>query len=400
MVPILIYGMGSEVAKWTAAKGQLLCDAGETERGLEFLEQAVEKSPHDQNLKLQLADQLMPRGRADEALELVDAVLEKSIDLRPGLYAKANCLSFLGRPVEALKTIKQIPELEMPGKNTENLNTLAYFRALAGTELRMAREDIDEAIELFRLDSWWLDKVPMELRDQLLVETAMVANRIGRGELVLDALSSRIGGVELKLLQSQRVVSEKIYRDMQTQWPPAKKNDEGLYLRQIDLYSQKQHIAVLLTVRGLIYQKLGELELCDADRVAVRHLDHETNRILKYMPRDWSMLQSLSIGARYLDTRAMVTAARKDGDLSDAIADLDAAILAIDVWNLTSDSQLQNTLEAPRGLDFDTAGQKRLEAVLLKHRADICERAGQRKKAASDRKRIAELGFDDKDVLF
>ena len=401
-IPIMYYGTNSELAKWKAAQAQLLYDAGETERGIEMMELALDQSPRDQNLKLDLASQLMPAGRAEEALELIQEVLDQSSNPRMALYAKSECLQHLKRPQEALAALKEIPEYAVPGaiKDFTRLNNLAYNRALAGLELDEAEQNIDDAVELYLSGVWWLDKIPMTLEDQTLVVTAMIANRIDRTDLVLNELTKRIVRVEELQRSIQQDVSEEIYRNMQDGLPVDKDVEKEYQKHQMILHSQKQYLAVMYTVRALIYQRTGDLESCDRDRLSAASWDHSPDELLRYFPSDWDLLTLAHSGSLYLDTRAMVTWA-KSKDFEDAIGDLNRSILALEILDLTRDTDMQNSLHHEEyGRNFEASVLKRNEATIRKHRADILIEHGLVEKAEADLERIRELGFDDNDELF
>lgn len=400
-IPILLYGTNSELAKWKAARAQLLYDAGETERGIEMMEQSLVQSPRDQNLKLDLANLLMPVGRAEEALELIEEVLEHSSNPRLALYAKSNCLMFLKRPQESFAALREIPEFSVPGaiRDSVRLNALAYHRALAGLELDEAVKNINDAIDQYRSDSWWLDKYPMILSDQTLIATAMVANRIDRSDLVLEELTERIALVEELERSNQQNVSAWIYKRMQDSLQVDEAVEKDIHDHQMKLHSQKQYLTVMYAVRALIYQRQGDLESCDRDRLSAASWDHSPDKLLSYFPGDWDLMTMAHTGAQYLDTRAMVHWA-KNKDFDEAIGDLDRSILALEVLGLTHDTDLQNTIHDERGQFFAKASLERSEATIRKHRADILLERGFKKKAEVDLERIRELGFDDDDVLF
>lgn len=401
MIPIMFYGTNSELAKWKAARAQLLYEDGDIEGGIEMMEQAIEQSPRDQTLKLELSRMLMPAGRADEALELIDGVVDQSADPRLALDIKSNCLLYLNRPQEALATLKEIPEFSVPGaiNDSGRLNQLAYFRALAQEELDDAKRDIDQAVTQHLSYTWWLDKLSMTLADQTLVATAMVANRLGRSDIVLEALDKRIDRMEETQRSSRNQVSEDIYQQIQIGLPIAEQLEQDLQKQHLVLHSQKQYLAVMYAVRALIHQRNGDREQCDTDRLAAESWDHDPDELLSDFPSDWDLMTLMSSGAQYLDTRAMVTWAR-DRDFRGAVADLDRSVLALEVLALARDTDLPNTLHDEHGRFFDEARLNRSEATIRRHRASILLKRGKQQQADADFARIRELGFDDDDVLF
>ena len=144
LIPVLYYGLHSEMAKWKAARGELVYNEGKPLEGIQQLEASVKLAPHDNELQLQLASKLMLHNRAEEALEIIELVISKSINPQPAMRLKADCLLYLRRPEEALVTLKNISDYLMPVDFDEpnRLNELAYFRALAKTELEVAKDNI------------------------------------------------------------------------------------------------------------------------------------------------------------------------------------------------------------------------------------------------------------------
>jgi len=66
---------------------------------------------------------------------------------------RSECLQYLGRFQEALVDYQKFTA-EKIDKDTRELNTLAYYRALAGYELDKAYRQIDTAIGKYESRQW------------------------------------------------------------------------------------------------------------------------------------------------------------------------------------------------------------------------------------------------------
>lgn len=401
LIPVLYYGYYSELARWKAARGELIYKQGDATTGIQFLEESVELAPHDNGLQLQLASKLMEHGRAEQALEIIEAVIGKSVDPQPALRLKANCLLYLDRPEEALITLKNISDYLMPVDFDEpiRLNELAYFRALAKKELEIAEENIRDAISIFEKQIWLLDKEAMPLIDQTLVATTLIARQVQRYDLVEVLLKRQIEVNFERLRQLRNQNNDTIYTLMGGRLSLSESVESNIWYRQLLDFSQQQSLSVLLAVRALVFQDLGQTEMSDQDRLRVELLDHHADEILELIPDDWTLMTIMLNGAMFLDTRAMVNHARIAGH-PDALLDLDVSIAALQVLRQTNDGRLQNTIRDERGEFFARNELNRHEATIRSHRAQVLFSRGENEKAEQDWLMMEKLGFDRDERLF
>lgn len=399
LIPVLLYGVSGEMARWQQAQAILFYQDGRIDEAIGLLERALQKSPDDQKLKLNLADMLMQNGRPEAALRLIDEVLSVATDPTPALRSRAECLLYLDRPSAALESVKNISDhlrteqLQQPAR----WNEMAYFRALAGKELVAAEKDIAAAINHTTQAMLWRDGFPLALEDQTLVAMAIISRRLERQQDVLELLDRRIEQFEVGLLDMEDLLVRSVY-SLLSDLPFLSQQESQL--RNMDSIVQLQHrfLSFLYSVRALLFQDLDRKHDSDRDRYAAQKLGYNAEQLIAAIPDDWQLLFLLERGAQLLDTRAMVTAAR--GDSKRALLDLDVAVLASSLLNSTFSSRIQNTIRDESGTMFTPARTRRVEAVLRKHRADLLQKTGQHKQAENDWKKIEELGFDRNGKLF
>ncbi|MFM7071323.1 MAG: hypothetical protein ACKO38_05950 [Planctomycetota bacterium] len=154
-----------EVARWYQAIAAEQFENGEEERARQSIENALRWSPDDSRIYLQVARWKREAGRHEEALEWCGKARERGgVEVAIILEETENLWS-LKRWNDALAQWKRLSQLasESAGESASVvpravlLNSLAYARALANTELTEALRDIDEAIELAGRDSAFLD---------------------------------------------------------------------------------------------------------------------------------------------------------------------------------------------------------------------------------------------------
>lgn len=403
-LPIGFYGCQSEMARWNFAHARNLYDAGKTEEAIENGKKAISKSPKDLRLKLELSRWMMHNGKADEALPLIEEAVENAVPPTNAMMLKSDCLVHLGKPDEALVNFKRVAEqlsqseLQSPGR----LNGLAYYRSLAGAELDRALIDIENA--LADLSDVWVfaaeDIIPFE--DQVHVATAMVSRRVEKQSDVLPVVNDRITRVLGLLDQVQKENSAAVYKQME------KTDDEEVAFsseiekqfkkRSAELSIIRRSLSVLLSVRALLYQDLGDQQNCIRDRQQVDELGGDADQLLLSVPADWQCLSVVSAGASFIDTRGFVYAARKQYIL--AQQDFEIATLAAQVLNAAHDSEIFNSAMVDIRGDYNKRDSNRLEAVVLNHHCVVLDELGRKAEAAKNRARIRELGFEPGPHLF
>ena len=407
-LPICFYGCESESARWGFARARLLQQSGDSKQAIEIGKRAIEKSPKDLRLKLELANWMMNHGQAADALPLIDEAVEKSIPPTYALIVRTGCLVHLGRTKEALISYKEIGSQlsQAESKLPWRLNGLAYFRALAGVELDRAMRDIQTAIRDMIADPAITNmigdfrigggRIPFE--DLVNASTAMASRHVDKQETVLPVISRRIEVTRLLQDEIQKDCSEAVYSSIQNEFPLDGKEEKEIKKRAFELSVIRRSLSVLLTVRAILYQDIGEKEKCLVDRAMIRSYGYDAEKLLAGLPKDWQCLRIAEKGAQVIDTRGMVFAAGKSYRAAEF--DFELAITAAHIVNSAHDSELFNSVMTNLQHELDRKSTSRSEAVLLNHRAGVFEQMGQKDKAENDRSRIRELGFEPGPHLF
>lgn len=142
-----------EVARWHHAIAAEQFDMGREEEALRSIETALRWSPDDDRLYLQVAAWKREAGRFEEALEWCRKARERGVGHESAvLNEETENLWSLKRWNDALALWKRVAaaasEAGTLDYDPQLLNSLAYARALANTELEEALRDINEAIAL------------------------------------------------------------------------------------------------------------------------------------------------------------------------------------------------------------------------------------------------------------
>ncbi len=373
LIPLTYYGFSGERARWKLAQARLLEVDGQPLDAIDQLEAARALTPGDDELQLELSRLLMQHGQADRALALIDQVLDNNRESRRAMEMKANCLVYLGRTEEALTTAKQTFGDTSPGQNENphRLNYRAYFRALAGKELGVARREIDRAGDRTAKEMWWLDGLPMSLKDQTLVATAMVARHVDQAETILPVLDRRIEFYEDLIVAADRRLPAVVYQNLMSDFPMTSKQESQVRREVITIRAEERFLAILLSVRALINQDLDRRESSDRDRMRVQQLGLEAETLISQLPDDWQFLQYLYNGGQLLDTRALVKFQTSPRQWRSALGDLEIGVMALEVLNRSSADAIQNTVRNESGDIYDAADIPRQLATLLKHRVQL-----------------------------
>ena len=392
------YGLDSELAKWKSARAQLQHKNGDTQTAIATMQAAMEQAPRNYWLKLDMSQLLFNDGQAAKALQLAEEVLEIDPDSVEALSRKSNCLMHLGRAKEALDTVKEIYEKESGFDPIQELNHLAYFRALAKTEVDLAKAEIDEVITQTSIYNW-PDDPPMSLHDQTLLCAGILSHRLGVNDQVMELLDRRIEVFESSISGLTNLFLGSFYQKLLESLPVSKELEENVRSNSQIVEAEKSFLAYLLAIRAVLHQDAGDNDKRDADRAAVEELGLDEEQLLAAMPDEWEALIRLYGNAQFLDTRAMVNLARRK-DLRSARQDLNLAVLATELILESFDGQIQNTIQNENGQAFDIEGIKKSQAVMLKHRSDLNRAMGRTEESERDLQRIGELGFTNLASLF
>ena len=220
-LPILSQVLQGERARWQAAVAvnRVQHEQGDAEGSTDVLLQAASLNLHDDQALFGIAQVLLDHGRAEEALELAEVVAENPELQYAGSNLMVRSLNHLGRFNDSLvvyKSIaKQLQEFENSQESSaswldglvgmtdtlmqvrsQRLNGLAYHRALAGKELSLAQDNIEEVIDGFSAQLWLPVKARISFVERTMIAIALIGRQVDRGPDVLDLLDRYLARLE------------------------------------------------------------------------------------------------------------------------------------------------------------------------------------------------------------
>jgi tetratricopeptide (TPR) repeat protein len=163
----------------------------------------------------------------------------------------------------------------------------------------------------------------------------------------------------------------------------------------------RPHLAGILRERADLYEKLEKPQEAQRDRETLDSLSQDGNLSVA-VPLTWTAAtQALSSNAAILDTRGWVYYHRDQ--LEKALQDTDHAVESAE-WHLKAADWMQQ-VNRHSTVDLRRQAEARYElsrgvAVIRYHRMLVLEKMDRMKRAAEDRARIEQLGFEPNDDLF
>ncbi len=414
ILPLALYGCRTERARWTAAEAMNLFAQNETDAAFAKLRQAVDSSSSDNGLRIMLAEMLALNGQATECLRLCDEILESEPSSLAAIQIKSDCQQQLERPLDALATAKSLRPFLTPSQanSSTRRNNLAYYRALANTELDVAREDMLTVLRDQSQNIYWSFDFNLSLEAQAIISIAQLSRKLDRqaeGEELLD--TKIIEFERLAYLFDQEllaVINENVKKNglLSTEL-----EDEVKNLR-VAVQQKRGELAVFLVLRALRAQETGDEDQCDKDRLWAKQLGFDPDELARLLPTDAVYLQALQEAWVYLDTYGYVL--YRTGDYEEALTQLDLAVLAGEYHLLSLDSPLRNSsTESPKFEYSRTQAEikKTLAATyyhrMLVHRelsldveSEESTLDGAVDLEEADANRIRSLGFDPSSLLY
>lgn len=414
VLPLTMYGCGPEWARWDATQANMYFRLGETEDALYQLRDAIRKSPRDPVLKLTLAQRLIEIDKHDEALELANQVLEVFPDNAEAIEVISSAYQEKGDFKSALAANLDFYKSQSFRRDMSDLNMLAYRRALAKTDLHLAKADIEEVVRAQNRSFAWTGDDELDLCVKATVLAAMVSRCCDAEQDAIEVISPQVEELRLRILFANRLLSSEVYSLSRDSFPV--RQNEGVLKRQQLLDKFERRAAALLSCRALLYQDAGDLVNCEADRREVAKLGFDSSEIVNNLPDERLALLMLGGPSAFLDTRGYICSLLPwDEDLdpnkshvrdsvssnANAVRDMNIAILCSEIGYKALDYPLGNAIELNE--DNKRAAHKRRKrelAVLLYHRMMLHQRADNTELANLDAKRIRELGSEPGPGLF
>ena len=408
-------GCESERAKWNLARATHLIEQGKMQEAVELMHTALEQSPDQSRIKLSIARILAENGRGEMGVCLCDQYLQDFPNDLVAVGQRATCRQYIGQFEEALADYKKSIS-DHVGRSIEELNTLAYLRALANTELTKAANDIQKAIEKHEANTGSRELF-LTLQIQTVVCAGFVSRHTDQREEVINLLDQKIEQFnELIFLQESRIFG-RITDEIQSDFPLSAGKEERTRHGRSVKKTISDCLAAMLGIRALIYEDLGKPELADADRRKIIELGFEFERLMAALPSDQASPQLMQMGLMYLDTRGFVfgrqpwktnTTSAEPSLIGNStstyyksIEYLNVAVLAAQINQKALETEFYNTVEIPaHQIEARKRMANRLTAVLLKHRMEVHERGERKELAKQDEQQIESLGLKPDSNLF
>jgi len=447
------YHLGrGEADRWRAAAVMESWLDGNKQQAISELQQIVSRLPDDRQLKLVLAEWILALGatdrsqqKADQALDLIQEIPE---NYRSNRWQTVNqhCLLALGKPDEALKAYQEANPANQDRSASElfrHRNALAYFQALANSDLRLALRNSNLVVR--DVYGTWNGSQDTPLTEYLQVQycAALVYRRqmeryaedvnkkseyAQRATSILSEAIDEIQSEYERLCKLNRLAEalpgspSEFFRSWLWNWlwPADRKgtgedavvkvkdqaNDSagqgGKEQQEPPLAKQKEDIAhalaALLTLRALIHQDVDEQKESFDDRRRVLKLGYDPESIAGKMPDFRNCVIQLQNLAQVLDTRGCVyLKLNAVGAAGKALIDLDMAVLAqqayVDVSEVAPRTLMESSLDPREQTELYIREPQRSLATLLFHRSWARNAMGQPMEASTDLAAIRRLGF-------
>ena len=439
MLMVATSGCRKDSAQWKVAAAANEEASGNPEVAIELLQKALRMDPDSDDIKLSLALLLAENDQGDLSQMLCEEVLENDPQHETAWHVLSACCHRMGRFDESLAAYQKHVANEID-KGPNELNQLAYLRALAGVQLDKALRQINEGIEKYEnqfvpvsqqkfrlfgpsLDSWGTySRVPIEIN--ALVSAGLLSRYTDDGhKYVLGLLSDRIQ-IEQQDWLSANAQLDRLY-ELQENPSEGVTDQEMQGLNKLVKISAAHvdrvapgNLPILLATRSLILDSLGQTDLADLDRLWLKRIGDKPQRAYNSLPTDGECMSALADVQAIMDTRGYVLTqlpwqpiwTEPDGtviQLEDrylitygsyelALQDLDLAIAAAEVRLLALNSDAVNRVEySIESIREKKSHGAKLVAILREHRRQAHLKAGQIEAAQHDQERIEELGVGD-----
>lgn len=439
-------GCRKDSAQWKFAAANNEEANGNPEGAIELLQKALRLDPESDSIKLRLALLLAENDQGDLSQMLCKEVLENHPHSKKAWRMLSECFQCMGRFDESLDAYQKFVADKID-KSPNELNQLAYFRALAGVQLDKALRQINKGVEEFEkqfvpvsqqeLDlfkspppSWgsYTTVVPIEIN--ALVSAGLLSRYTEDGHKhVMGLLNNQIQD-EQRAWLSANARFDRLYEWQESQSEDAtdreveEQNELVKKAAQVVEQVAPGNLPILLATRSLILESQGQTELADLDRLWLKQIGVKPTDIYNSLPTDLECMWALANSQAILDTRGYIltelpwqpawtlpngvvmrledrTSEITYGSYELALNDLDLAIAAAEVQLLALNSDAVNRIEyAIEDIRRYKVNGRKLILILRDHRRRTHLKAGQVEAAQRDQERIEELGLKAGGNLF
>jgi tetratricopeptide (TPR) repeat protein len=255
------------MARWHRYSATQHALAEEYEKAIEACDRALAWQPDSPDLHETRADIQLQAGNPQEALKDCNALLRVNPDYPPGYQLRARVHQLLGQYGKAIEDAKTLQKW-LGEENHEGYNELAYMRAVANPdakELEQAHQEIEKALKLLGRD-------PAE---KIAGEEAQETDRnFGNYLDTRGYIFYRQGKYQEALADVDKAISL-ILRFKEAKLAGAK--GQAAVQQQLEKRYQAT-LRIMYQHRGLVREKLGDMENAKADKDKARELGYDPKR--------------------------------------------------------------------------------------------------------------------------
>ncbi|MBX3417281.1 MAG: hypothetical protein KF851_06735 [Pirellulaceae bacterium] len=416
VVPVLKNWVGAERERWDVAAANLLYESGQKELAITKLVSIAQGPRASDITKLELANYLLDAGRAEEAINWTEGLRDKlpadarELTITDGdshsqvLQAHFRALLGNGRTQDACDLLRFWFEARDRNYDNSDLwtNGYAYQCALAKYDLEGADQRMKALFESrgagrgFGRITWIL---PYQLK--VLAATALVAVELKDPveiEPLKRLLDEKIGNLDDQYQQANGRLRKFGWLAVNDGSITKDGTDSRLESLRFQAELERRSLAVLLAVRALLDQRVGDQKAVEDAAERLSKLDLKLQEMIDVLPPFFSCLDLIEEGAAFLDTHGWVLFQLEQ--LSEAFDLIDLAIISnrIAAQGYEQGDFLMGRSQKSIKDYFES--RRRQTGTLLSHRYQIFVVTGDTVAAEEDARAIEELGFRVDDPRF
>ena len=247
--PLLWRWLPTEIARWYAASAMEKHLEGDAEAAEQDFQNALRWDPQSAAIHRQSGDFHAELGQYEQAVDFYSRAVELDATDPLNLMQRSVALQHLERHSEAIRDWEEIVDLLRDKHQTQEaiaLNGLAYARALGNTELDLALDEVNQALQFAGPNPAMLDT------------RGYIQFLRGDYQAARHDLDRAVDSMETQLAAVSQIKS---YSDSRQ--------------HELDIQQMQQSTAVLRYHRALALEHLGEAELADRDLQRVKQLGFE-----------------------------------------------------------------------------------------------------------------------------
>jgi len=384
-------------AVWQIAVAERQYANGQTEEAISKLTQIADGAPNDIDVQSKVAVWMAENGQAEIATEIAEQ-LAITFPNDPTMLLTQSFVFQQSKDFEkAVEALEKLSRMNLsPDARIGIQNDLAYYRALADKNVTLGLAEIGLSISA------------VESRFQ-----GRFASSLGFPECVLASVFSLRGFEQTTPLMEQSLDDQirsrvemlwdaklEFHDDVTQLFAQGHRLDAERKKRLSELRESRQEtkesLAMLLSIRAMVYQQKDQDELSIKDRRFVIGLGYEPSEMIESLPAGIDAMIILERASAYLDTKGFLLYRTKN--FQNALHDADLSVVsALTTFEILSNPD-QDKISKADLARWNIADLNRQIAVLRYHRMLVLEELD-RDEALAERLAIKQLGFEPNEDL-